>query len=85
MRRPHYICTIEVDENIELPNVSEGPEEVCATFLSEDRVSKLVSRVKIGEGLDPPEREMLLQLLERRQMCFPSSKRDIGHTNEVVH
>ncbi|KZS07399.1 Uncharacterized protein APZ42_028945 [Daphnia magna] len=59
-RRRHFMCTLEVDENTELPNASETHKEVCATYLPENRGSELASRVKIGEELDPTEREKLL-------------------------
>ncbi|KZS10723.1 Uncharacterized protein APZ42_024728 [Daphnia magna] len=38
-----------------------------------------------GEKLSRNEHVKLVELLERRQKCFPASKRAIGHTTDVLH
>ncbi|KZR99520.1 Uncharacterized protein APZ42_004580 [Daphnia magna] len=86
-KRRHFLCVVEADEDVELSGVSEsgGIPEVGVTLISEDHFSKLAPQIRMGEKLSPLERAKIVELLERRQKCFPASKRAIGHTTDVVH
>ncbi|KAI9552649.1 integrase core domain protein [Daphnia sinensis] len=67
LKRRHFFCVVEVDEDVELSGVSEsgGTPEVGATLIPEDHFSKLAPQIRMGEKLSPLERTRIVELLEQ--------------------
>ncbi|KZS20305.1 Uncharacterized protein APZ42_013048, partial [Daphnia magna] len=58
---------------------------MCLNIPVDDHSSQLASHVKLGEKLSESQQERMLSVLKRRNRCFPTSKRAIGHTKEAMH
>ncbi|KZS01669.1 Histone-lysine N-methyltransferase NSD2-like protein, partial [Daphnia magna] len=88
IHRHEVFCSVELDEETVISNVSDDVEledVVCLNIPVDDHSSQLASRVKLGEKLSESQQERMLSVLERRNRCFPTSKRAIGHTKEAMH
>ncbi|XP_057376543.1 uncharacterized protein LOC130697744 [Daphnia carinata] len=85
LRRRHFFCTVELNDDAVLSTLTDGDSEICTTVLPIGDEAKFITQVNIGEGLDSGQRGKLMGMLERRRKCFPKSKREIGQTTEVEH